>query len=101
MGESDLLLGPHGEGGTEHRGIGIHGDRARCPLWSSLCSMGLEDAKSPPRRQAPSTHLACEHARIEEGVTEIVEPPRSQRWLLPPQRTSQKGSPHTPTPIRG
>ena len=53
------------------------------------------------RCQAPSTHLACEHARIEEGVTEIVEPPRSQRWLLPPQRTSQKGSPHTPTPIRG
>ena len=42
------------------------------------------------RCQAPSTHLACEHARIEEGVTEIVEPPRSQRWLLPPQRTSQK-----------
>src|ERR1700730_10432674 len=34
-------------------------------------------------------------------VTEIVEPPRPQRWLLLLQRTSQKGPPHTPTPIRG
>ena len=25
MGESDLLLGPHGEGGTEHRGIAPYG----------------------------------------------------------------------------
>ena len=62
MGESELLLGPHGEGGTEHRGIGIHGDRARCPLWSSLCSMGLEDAQSrlpshlaySPKRRQPA-----------------------------------------------
>ena len=25
MGESDLLLGPHGEGGTEHTGIAPYG----------------------------------------------------------------------------
>ena len=32
MGESDLLLGPHGEGGTEHRGIApymLHGPGGR------------------------------------------------------------------------
>ena len=59
MGESDLLLGPHGEGGTEHRGIGIHGDRARCPLWSSLCAMDqsltptfLADGQAPHTTEA-------------------------------------------------
>jgi hypothetical protein len=30
--------------------------------------------------------LALRTCTQEEGVTVIVEPPRSQRWLLPPQR---------------
>jgi hypothetical protein len=44
---------------------------------------------------------ACERARKRKAVTEIVEPPPPQRWLPLLQRTSQKGPPHTPTPIQG
>jgi|HubBroStandDraft_6_1064221.scaffolds.fasta_scaffold215957_2 hypothetical protein len=70
MGESDLLLGPHGEGGTEHRGIGIHGDRARCPLWSSLCAMGGGRTKSPPQspRIFTEAKAACRR-RTDQSLT--------------------------------
>jgi hypothetical protein len=86
IGESDLLLGPHEQSiGSIARGTPMP------PMVPMLHGPGGR-TKSPPQRHAPSTHLAS------EGVTGIVEPPRPQRWLLLPQRTSQKGPYAHPKP---
>ena len=47
MGQSDLRLGSHGEGGTENRGIGIIGSAARGTLrpYGTHAPWPLEDAQ--------------------------------------------------------
>jgi hypothetical protein len=44
MGKGDLFLGPHGEDGTEHRGIGGHrgyGPGHHAPYGPYDCAVGL------------------------------------------------------------
>jgi hypothetical protein len=62
------------------------------------CAVHLARPAGPP---AAGALLSCKPEHKRKAVTAIVESPRSQRWLLPPQRTSQKSPPHTPTPSRG
>jgi hypothetical protein len=55
MGEGDLLPGPHGEGGTEHRGIGIMGIGPEAPYgrpyapWAWTTQNRLPGARPPAR----------------------------------------------------
>jgi hypothetical protein len=58
MGEGDVLLGPHGEGGTEHRGIALMGIIAPWP-WRTH--------KSPPRSPHIHTQATAAASRRRDG----------------------------------
>src|SRR6202048_4678121 len=71
---------------------------------STVHLASLEAPTTQPRcceRCARPQGVGLRRCTQEEGVKGTVEPPRPPRWLLLPQKTSQKSPPHTPTPIRG
>ena len=67
MGEATLLLGPHGEGGTEQRGIGIMRIGPEAPYGRPYAPMGLQDAEIASPAPGPQHAPGLRTCTQEEG----------------------------------